>query len=60
MAKKSSSPKAAFKVVGHLRFDGDAYQPGETVEMSADEAAPLVESGVLEVAAPEKPAAPAK
>ncbi|MFT4098172.1 MAG: hypothetical protein QM651_13720 [Rhodoblastus sp.] len=65
MAKKRSGPAATFTVLGQLRFDGDLYQPGDTVDLTADVSAELLAAGVIEpapaaAADDKKPAAPAK
>lgn len=53
MAKKDASQpaqKAAYKVLDALHHDGEAYALGDKVELTEDEAAPLLATRVVESA----------
>jgi hypothetical protein len=50
-----TAEKTAFKVLENLHHDGDAYTLGDKIELTAEEAAPLLASGVVAKAG--KPAA---
>ena len=52
------SKKVTFHVHSPLRHDGKTYQPGGKVSLTAEEAEPLQEAGVI--SAPEKPEEPEK
>ncbi len=52
------SKKATFHVHSPLRHDGKLYQPGAKVSLTAEEAEPLQEAGVI--SAPEQPEEPEK
>lgn len=65
MAKKDETAVNAYPVLKNLKHDGKRYRPGDSVELSADTAAALIQIGtvaqaVVEKAVPEKPVEPLK
>lgn len=48
--KKEETPKetTSHRVLQNLRHDGKHYNPKSTVELAADEAAPLIRAKVVE------------
>lgn len=63
MAKspKKSGEVRDYPVLGAIRNDGEWFAPGDTISMTEDEAAPLIDGGSLGKAiAPAAPAAPTK
>lgn len=48
------APRAPYQVLGHLHVDGKDYAPSRdkvvTVDLSEDEAAPLIAAGVVQKA----------
>jgi len=47
MAKKQTSDLRTYPVAASLRFDGEKYKAGDTVDMGEEDAAPLRKLGVL-------------
>lgn len=48
-SKPKGNPKDYTVLRSTLHFDGEAYQPGETVSLVDTEAAPLLTVGAIEV-----------
>ena len=48
--------KSRYKVKSRLEHDGKLYEPGATIELADDAAAPLVEIRVIEPAPADEPA----
>lgn len=47
-AAETKAPKTkSYPVLGRLRHDGVAYEPGDDVEMTPKQAGPLITAGVL-------------
>ena len=50
--KKSEQPKATCKVLSPLDHDNQRYETGELVDLTEDEARPLMDGGVVAPVAP--------
>lgn len=48
--KKTDQVKATYGVLSPLDYDNVRYEIGETVGMTADQAKPLLEQGIVEAA----------